>query len=70
MIDWPKVILNLRSKMSQADIARRLDVHPATISTLVNGVNLQPRLPLAIALLDLHYDLCHEMHDRRLFLYE
>ena len=64
MIDWQRVVNNLYRHGSLASHARAVGCHPATIHALHRGAASprEPKLPIAIRLLDLHYDLCPELH--------
>lgn len=63
MIDWQKVILNLRaSGLSASATARRVKADAATVQRLARGEIKEPRFSQGLALLDLHLALCPEKH--------
>lgn len=63
MIDWHRIVLNLRGKgLSTRRIAKEAGCSYANVSRITNHSTHGPRLPTALRLLDLHYDLCPELH--------
>lgn len=66
-IDWHMVTLNLKThyKSLQA-ISRELNASYDTIKELYTGRSTNPRYNLAVALLDLHFDKCRNLHKREI----
>jgi transcriptional regulator with XRE-family HTH domain len=58
MTDWKLLIRELRDakkgRMTKADIARALEVHPNMIREIENGNTKSPRYQTAVKLLELH----------------
>ena len=66
-IDWMRVMLNLKTHYkSLYAISRELNASYDTIKELYTGRSSNPRYNLAVALLDLHYDKCRNLHTRKL----
>lgn len=62
-IDWQKVCLNIRSAGVPLSRAAKLCGSDwQHLNRLARGEVENPRWPTAIALLDLHYDICNEKH--------
>ena len=62
-IDWMRVMLNLKTHYkSLYAISRELNASYDTIKELYTGRSSNPRYNLAVALLDLHYDKCRNLH--------
>lgn len=62
-IDWSKVVTNLRAAgMSARGIAKRCRMEAQTVSHLQNGYTKDPRWTQALALLDIHADVCRDRH--------
>lgn len=65
MIDWQKVVLNLRRHGSLETIARRVGSDGRHLRRLARGEVEQPRFNTGVRLLDLHLDLCGDRHGTR-----
>lgn len=66
-IDWMQVTLNLKTHYKSLNaIARELNSSYDTIKELYTGRSSNPRYNLAVALLDLHFDKCRDLHTRKL----
>lgn len=65
-IDWQKVILNLRNAgMTYELISKKTNIDAQAIGHLARYETYEPKLSKAIALLDLHYDLCKPLHNMK-----
>lgn len=62
MIDWHRVVLDLRGHGSLESIARRVGSDGRHLRRLARGEVEQPRFNTGVAVLDLHLDLCPEKH--------
>lgn len=62
-IDFQRVILNLRKAGLTYDaIAKRCSCDAQNIGHYARNEAYEPKLSKAVALLDLHYDLCPDKH--------
>lgn len=62
-IDWQRVILNLRNAgMTYEIISKKTNIDAQAIGHLARYETYEPKLSKAIALLDLHYDHCRNLH--------
>jgi hypothetical protein len=62
-IDWQRVILNLRNAgMTYEVISKKTNIDAQAIGHLARYETYEPKLSKAIALLDLHYDHCPQLH--------
>ena len=61
-IDWQRVCNNLRGHGSLRQHARTLGVSPGYLHQYSSDRAVCPRFDHALAILDLHYDLCPEHH--------
>lgn len=65
-IDFQRVILNLRTAgMTYEAIAKKCGCDAQFIGHYARQEAYEPKLSKAIALLDLHYDLCPQKHNMR-----
>lgn len=65
-IDFQRVILNLRNAgLTYEVIAKRCNCDAQNIGHYARNEAYEPKLSKAIALLDLHYDLCPSKHNMR-----
>lgn len=62
MIDWQRVVLNIRQKRSLATVSRDINVGYQHLSRISRGEVQEPKFEAGIRLLDLHYKLCREKH--------
>lgn len=63
-IDFQKVILNLRNAgLTYESIAKKCGCDAQNIGHYARNEAYDPKLSKAIALLDLHYDLCKDKHN-------
>jgi hypothetical protein len=67
-IDWQRCVLNLRAVgLSCATIARKIGRNESVVQRIARGeTGAWVRFEDGIALLDLHFELCKERHDRLL----
>ena len=62
-IDWQIVTLNLRRHYKPlSQIAKEIGSDWRHLNRLARGEVNQPRFNTGMKLLDLHYDVCREMH--------
>lgn len=62
-LDWQKIILNLRNAgLTYEKISTKTNIDAQQIGHLARYETYEPKLSKAIALLDLHYDLCRDKH--------
>ena len=62
-IDWPRVILNLRSAgMTGKEIAQAVGYSGESAVYRVLNDGVEPKFMTALRLLDLHLDRCPEQH--------
>lgn len=65
-IDFQRVILNLRNAgLTYEAIAKKCKIDAQQIGHLARYETYEPKLSKAIALLDLHYDLCRDKHNMK-----
>ena len=65
-IDFQKVILNLRNAgLTYEAIAKKCGIDAQNIGHYARNEAYEPKLSKAVALLDLHYDLCPSKHNMR-----
>ena len=63
MIDWQKVVLNLRNHYGPLSrIGRELSIKDTHLRRLARGEVAEPRFNSGVKLLDLHYDVMGERH--------
>ncbi len=63
MIDWQKLILNLRSAgLSTLMVSKRANMDAQTVTRFARGELKEPRFSQGLALLDLHLIACPEKH--------
>jgi hypothetical protein len=63
-IDFQRVILNLRNAgMTYETIAKKTNIDAQNIGHYARYEAYEPKLSKAIALLDLHYDMCPQHHN-------
>ena len=62
MIDWQRICCHLRRHAPLTHHARTLGCDPSLLHRYSRGRNMEPRLRLALRILDLHMDLCPELH--------
>jgi len=68
VIDWQRVTLNLRRVRPLSTVAKQIGSNERHLNRLARGEVDQPRFNTGVALLDLHFDLCRDRHDERLYL--
>lgn len=63
MIDWQRVVLNIRQQgLSVAAIARRVRMDADTLRHYARGEVREPRFSQGVELLNLHHALCPDKH--------
>jgi hypothetical protein len=63
-IDFQRVILNLRNAgLTYHDISKKTNIDAQNIGHYARYEAYEPKLSKAIALLDLHYDMCPQQHN-------
>ncbi len=63
-IDFQRVILNLRNAgLTYEAIAKKCNIDAQNIGHYARYEAYEPKLSKAIALLDLHYDMCPDKHN-------
>ena len=63
LIDWQKVVLNLRSNYGPLSrIGRELSIKDVHLQRLARGEVTEPRFNSGVKLLDLHYDVMGDRH--------
>ncbi len=62
MIDWWRVVRNLREKLTADQIAGEIGCSPSAVTQWSLLRYRVPRFDLAVKLLDLHSDVCAELH--------
>lgn len=63
--DWQMIILNLRNAgLTYRDISKRIGMDAQTVGHLARQEIYEPKFSKGLALLNLHYDLCPEKHNR------
>lgn len=63
-LDFQRIILNLRNAgLTYQVIAKRTGIDAQNIGHYARYEAYEPKLSKAIALLDLHYDLCPQHHN-------
>ena len=68
MIDWQRVVLNLRSAgLSATAVARRVGSTPESVLHLARGEVADPRWSTGLKLLTLHHKICPEQHAREVY---
>ena len=68
-IDWQRVALNLRDVKPIAQIAKEVGMDAGTLQRIARGDTKQPKIGHGVKLLDLHYDLCPDLHDMKMIGY-
>lgn len=65
MIDWQRLLLNLRSSYKPlAKVADEVGADEGTLRRLARGDTKEPKFSVGLRLLDLHYDQCGDRHSR------
>lgn len=65
-IDFQRVILNLRTAgLTYEAISSKCGIDAQNIGHYARNEAYEPKLSKAVALLDLHYDLCPDKHNMR-----
>ena len=63
MIDWQRVTLNLRRHYKPlATVAKEVGADWRHLNRLARGEVSQPRFDTGMKLLDLHFDVCKDIH--------
>lgn len=63
MIDWQRVVLNLRTHYKPlSTIAKEVGSDWQHLNRLARGEVMQPRFNTGVALLDLHHRVCPQDH--------
>lgn len=61
-LDWSRIVLNIRTKgVSAAELARRIGRAESVIQRLARE-GQQPKFDDGVRILDVHYDVCSELH--------
>lgn len=58
MIDWQKIVLELRRHLSYRQIDKRIDAHIDYTAKLARGEIKEPKYSDGARLLELHRDMC------------
>lgn len=62
-IDWQRVVLNIRQAgMPVSQLAARIGMDDQTLRNYARGDSRNPRWLQAVALLDVHSDVCSQKH--------
>jgi len=63
-INYQRIILNLRNAgLTYEAISKKTNIDAQSIGHLARHEIYEPKFSKAIALLDLHYDLCRDKHN-------
>ena len=62
MINWQRVVLNLRRHISVSAVARRAGSNERHLNRIARGEVHEPRFSTGLRLLDLHHELCPDKH--------
>lgn len=62
LIDWQQCALNLRRVKPLAQIAREVDIDPATLRRIARGEIAEPKILPGLQLLNLHLEHCPDRH--------
>lgn len=62
LIDWQQCAINLRRVKPLAQIARELEIDPATLQRIARGETVEPKFEQGLQLLNLHLQHCPDRH--------